>query len=237
MSSNPFSDPQMSRPGVSLPAGQKMRPGALTASCILVLVLGILGLLTGLCGVVTLPFAGQLQGSLLLKPGPDANPLEKAQYDYQIESIAIQRQYIVLNFTLTAVLVVLASLMTVGAIMALRWRPAGRGFLVYVLLAVIVFEMVRMAVTLVVSLETLPATDHFVATLQREAEGGGINTGSANALASFARGTMIFTIVAGVAWPFIKVILYGLIARYLASPKVRDLFEPDKAQPGSLPYA
>jgi hypothetical protein len=125
--------------------------------------------------------------------------------------------------------------MIVGGVMVLRLRPAGRKFLMYTLLAVIVFEVVRTILTIYIQLQIMPVTELYMDRLLREGGGPGGNQSFAQFMSRIMKGAMIFGVIFALVWPLAKIILYGISSRYLASDAVTQLFEGEPPSGKGLP--
>jgi hypothetical protein len=228
MSSNPFADPYanpQSKPGpYDMPNLPPKKPGALTAVGVVGIVMGILGLGAACLVLVGLPLQAQMQGTFNPVPPPNAPPVMRLQYEMNVEMQAIQDRYMVPNMVFGGLHLLLAAGMIIGGILVLKTNPAGRTLLMYTLLAVIVFELVRAAVGLMAQLEIMPITTMYMERIMREAGGPGGNNATAQMFARIMKGATIFGMVMALMWPLAKIIIYGISARYLASDQVVALF-------------
>jgi hypothetical protein len=97
MSNAPLSyNPYLPPDEVLAEPAHRGRPGMLTTLCVLAIVLGALGLLTGFAGVGSLVFGKQIQTSFQPQKQPGiSEEMVQIQKDYQAELMGIQDQYIV----------------------------------------------------------------------------------------------------------------------------------------------
>jgi hypothetical protein len=197
------------------------------AVAVLALIFGILGLLASCTAVAFLPFQSQMQGALNPPSGPGAPPMAKLQSEMQAAMNQATEKYFVGQVITSLTHLVLAACMVVGGAMILGSRPRGRTFLMYTLIAVIVFEVLRAVFMLVIQLEIIPITTTFV---ERMAQEGGPGNPAGASMASIMKGAMYFGLLVGLAWPLIKVVMYAVCARYLATPPVVAYFAGAKAK-------
>jgi hypothetical protein len=219
MSANPFSEfGNQPAAGVYDPATYRLpprKPGALTAVAVMALVLGILGMLVSCMSVATLPFQSQLQN--LNTAG------SKVQVEMNQAIAKVQNRYLAGTMSFAVLHLVVATCLVIGGVMVLQGKPSGRTFLLYTLLAVIVFEILRTILVLVIQLECLPVIDGYMDKLGEDpAAGGGRTLGPG--FARMMKGFMIFGLVVAMVWPLIKVIVYAISARYLSSPRMVEFF-------------
>jgi hypothetical protein len=220
MSSNPFSDPQ-ANPYAAQPAGAygPVKPGALTAVCVIAIVLGIMGVLAVCIGGAGLAASSTLQGMLTV--GPNATPFDKAQIELQQEMMAINGRYLPIAVVLLGVQLVVSPLLIVGGVKALSMQHSGRRLLIYAFIAVIIFEVVRTAFQLYLQMQMLPLYDEMAMRLARE----GGNTPQVEMFQRIGKGSAMFGVVFLIFWGAVKLVLYGLSARYLSLPKTIDVYD------------
>lgn len=222
MSSNPYSDEPYLAQSVR-PAGT--RPGGLTVVAVLAIVLGVLGLMGACGGGVGLLATPYLQGAM--KPAPGASSLERMQFELNQETLAINERYFALHMTVQVFLLIVAGCLTVGGIQVLRLRPGGRKFLIYTFFALIAFEFLRTVLLVFVQLQILPVVEAGMNRLLREAAGGK-DEPMLKFMAQFTYAAAIFGMVVMLGWALIKIVIYGLSARYLSKPDIIGLFEAKK---------
>ena len=113
-----------------------------------------------------------------------------------------------------------ATSLLVGGIMTMKLNPTGRSFLVMVFVAVIVFEIVRLVITVFMQLDMSAAMT------------AAFQGGPPNQAAFLATSMKIGTFV-GMGIGFVmalgKIVFYGIGASYLGRPKIRQLFERSTA--------
>lgn len=223
---NPFADPIPRPPGHPFVPPPK-KNGRVLMIGMLAIVMGALGFVGVLATAV-----GYASGAALAAaaPGPNADAMERLQYQIQVEQAAVMQRYLPGNIVFSTLHVIVAILLIVGGVRVIRMSPPGRSFLVYVFLAVIIFELLRTGMYMMMQLELMPIMDELMVRTMREAAGGGPNEHAARLMARMWKGMSIAGIVMGLIWPTIKVVLYGLSARYLASEEALGLFEEAAAQ-------
>lgn len=208
---DPYRSPQaMDQPAIAgSPAA--VRPGALTAICVLAIILGSLGLLFACFGVGGLLLQDQL--SELGATGRQS-PSDKQLEEIQKTINEVQKKYTTVNLAVTVVHFPVAILLIVGGIQALKLRAGGRKMLFAALIGALVFEVARGVVTAIVQVATIGAANVEI----RKLSGG-------NSAAMFQT-IMYLTIGCTGALLLAKLILYGWAATYVNKPSIRSLYEP-----------
>lgn len=219
MSTNPYADPAAT---FVAPTAAPVRPGGVTLVGVLAIVLGVMGIFGGCGGAAALLLNPLMQGAL--QPPPGAPPFQRAQAELNAEIMGVNQNHMIpLSISLVG-LTVVAIWLTVGGIQTLRMRPQGRVILLYGFLATILFEVVRSGHMLVMQLEMLPIYEEFRNRIAREISDRSQLAGLQTML-NLMQAAVIFGIVIGIGWVVIKVVVYGLCARYLSKPEIIDKFE------------
>ncbi|HEV3340625.1 MAG TPA: hypothetical protein VG125_09715 [Pirellulales bacterium] len=118
------------------------RPGGVTALCVLTIVLGSLGLLTGLATIGTLVFGAQMQSAVAgLQPDAEA---ARVQREIAEEADEMMRQHLVRNWILVVVRLNVAMGLLLGGIWSLHLKPIGRTTLLAVFGLGIVLEVFQL---------------------------------------------------------------------------------------------
>src|ERR1700758_1259547 len=116
----------------------RIRPGGLTAVCVLAIVLGCLGLISGLTRLVALVAAPQLNEALI-KQMPEEQA--RLQSELVAQTNAVTARWKPVLYLLCLAHFVFAGCLLAGAITTLQWKPSGRKLLAATLLAGIAFEL------------------------------------------------------------------------------------------------
>jgi hypothetical protein len=118
------------------------RPGGITALCVLTIVLGSLGLLTGLAAIATFVFGRQMQTAIAgLQPDAEA---ARVQREIAEEADETMRQHWVRNWLLALIRLTVAAALLVGGIWSLRLKPIGRTALLAAFGVGILFEILQL---------------------------------------------------------------------------------------------
>jgi hypothetical protein len=224
MSTNPFSDQNKPQPPLNPydPSTFVMppkKPGVLTAIGVMGVVLGVLGVMSSCMAVAALPFQSQLQTAFSQPSSKD--PALRIQAEMNSAMAQVQQDYFAVSMTLSVLNLALSAWLLAGGIMVLRTRRAGRPLMIYALLTVIAFEVLRTVFGVIIQLEMMPITTDFADRLGREAAP---NSPMAS-MGPMMKGAAIFGMVLGLIWPLGKIIMYALSARYLASKPIVEYFE------------
>lgn len=118
-----------------------VRPGGLSALCILAMVLGALGILTGLAGIAAAALQGPLQDlAAQMQPAGDENAAELQQQIAE-ESREFAQRHAIRNIVFSMAKLLVASSLLLGGIFAFRLRIPGRKLLLFGFAAGIAFEL------------------------------------------------------------------------------------------------
>ena len=211
------------------------RPGGLTALCILAIVLGALGVLTGLGGIAAVALQGPMQDAVAhLQPQQDADVQQKLME----ESREFARQHAVRNGVLAGLRLLVASGLLTGGILTLRLRPYGRKILLIALASGIGFEIAQ----LWPAVEAIPFTQRAMELSmegqQKQAQGNGKNAQDAAAMMRVMAKAIAAMQVMVIAGMFLaKAGFYGFGLWYLTRPHVAALFVRPAADDLSSPDA
>jgi hypothetical protein len=232
---NPYSPPDEVLADFARPS----RPGLLITVCVLAIVLGALGLLTGIAQAVGLVAGQRIQQSFQPAPPPgvggEAFEIQKQMQD---EIYAIEAQYFLPKAVLAVVHFVVALSLLVGGILALARRPEGRSILVMVCILAVCYEAGRSAIQVAVALKTTPVVEAFMEkSISAQPQGGNQQAQEAVAKmmkASVKIGMVIGFVLAGVI-VLVKVVYYVASLIYLTRPKVKALFTSSTPSGNLLP--
>lgn len=193
--------------------------GSLSLITSLAITLAVLGLL-GLClsgGIVV----SNVNATGPTAPAAGATAMQRFEYELQKEWLGITQRYMPALVTFLALQVLAVALLFIGAIRLARRRPAGRRFMLGVLLFMIAFEALRAGLYVVMMLEMMPLVD---ASLHRALQrAGGQGPEMAAMIKRMAQGATLAAILVALVWPGLKLLFYGWAARYLTSREAREL--------------
>lgn len=191
--------------------------------------IGIFAILFGVVGLVGLCFGGGMvvssyNAAAPTAPAADASAVQRFEYALTVEWQGVTQRYVPLlaGFFFWQVMVVL--LLTIGGIRVMRQTEGGRQFMLYVLLFVLLFEVLRSGMYLVMMLEMMPLVDQVLVRELRQV--GAANAQMVPLLKRMAQGVTIVGILVALVWPAIKILFYGWSARYLASSEAVELCRP-----------
>ena len=222
----PFDFNQPSYPGDSTTGFEgtpRKRPGGLTAVCVIAIVLGGLGLCGSVLGLGSLAFQDKIEKFSMQQQTPAGMPdgilknQMEMQKKMQQKMMEVTHRYRGITLGTTLLNLLFATSLLVGGIMTMKLNPTGRTFLVTVFLAVIVFEIVRLVITVFMQLDMAAA---MTAAFQG---GAGANQGAALLATSMKVGTFIGMGI-GLVMALGKIVFYGIGASYLGRQKIRQLF-------------
>lgn len=168
MSDNPFAmPPEPGNQGFSLDVGKstpQSAPGALMVILIFCLILGILGLL-GTCATgAVIGMQSTFEKMIMEGPGP----IE--QKEFQRLNMAVSKKAMMPGLILAGVNLIIATMLVVGSIGALRGKETGRSLLSTALLAAIVYSVLKIIVTIYSYFVTMSGLQAAVDNYQGEAD-------------------------------------------------------------------
>jgi hypothetical protein len=214
---SPFEQP-FDAPTEQREAGQ--RPQNLTFICILSIILGGLGLLTGCFGLVSQAFASQVQKLSAMPPGAN-NPAAEAQAKMNEKMLAIGARYKWVTLPLMVLKLFVEGALLIGALLAMGLKAHGRTWLLGGLIAALVLESIHIVPTLMVQSETF-AVMRDLMPLQQGANQA--PPGAAQFLNALFSAVGIGSMVIAVGWLAAKAVFYVIGIRYLRKPAVVALF-------------
>jgi hypothetical protein len=119
------------------------RPGGLTALCILAIVLGAFGVLSGLGGIAAAALQGPMQNMVAQLQPQQGKEAARVQQQIADESREFAQRHIVRNTLFSLARLFVASCLLAGGILTLRLHPQGRKILIVAFSAGIVFELAQ----------------------------------------------------------------------------------------------
>ncbi len=182
-------------------------------------------ILAGLLGIIGLCFAGGMvfsnyNAAALTAPAADASAVERFEYELQSEWQSITQRYMPGLVTFTFWQLIAMVLLLVGGIRLMRRTESSRQFMLYVLLMVLLYELLRAGMYLAMMLEMMPLVD---TSMNRVLKNAGKQTPQMVAvLKRIAQGITVVLILMVLVWPAIKLIFYGWAARYVSSREAMD---------------
>lgn len=202
------------------------RTGGLTALCVLALVAGALGLLSGFSGVLNL-LAGEKLQRAMLQVQPVANPgMQEAQQELQEELAAVMMRYRAYHWIQAACQLALSTLLISGAILALLLKPAGRSLLLTSLIAALLFVPMQSTLGGLMLQKTGPIMEKSMERMAKQAAPAGARQppGFNEMMGAFGRVIVVMQWIMLVGLALVKCIFYLFGVWYLTRPAVAELF-------------
>lgn len=196
----------------------RSRPGMLVAVCVISIVLGALGVLSGLFQLASLVAAPMLNQAMVSQfKGPQA----EAQAEMVTKLNAVTARWRPWILLILAANVLASAGLLIGAIMTLQWKPRGRKLLLAMLLAALAIDLLRVLPEALMQIQVQAIDRQYMARIMSE-------SGQAPGGAAFGEAmgaTMVYVTLAVLGgWALVKLICYALGARYLARPQTHALF-------------
>ena len=210
-------------------------PAWLKFVCIGCIVLGSLGLLTGLMGIAGQLFNAGVQSSMeefmnAMQKGVPNKTIE-IQRKMQAEMMAVQQRYLVMNLIFLGMQLFVAATLVAGGILALRMKPNGRKLLIAAMSAAVVFELVRLPPTIMMQWESSKVMQPFMDEMMAASSpqgGGGMTPAQKRTFQTIMRSSMMFGVLFGVAMALgmaaAKVAFYGCGIWILRKPNIRERY-------------
>lgn len=203
------------------------RPGGLAALCILAMVLGAFGVLSGLGGIAAAVLQGPMQDMMAqLQPHEDEEAAH-AQQQIVDEAKEFAQKHVVRNTLFALARLCVASCLLAGGILTLRLHLYGRKILLIAFSAGILFELAQIWPMV----EAIPFTERTMQLAmeaqQKEMAGKGQNAQDAEAMMRImikAMGAMQVAMMA--AMLLTKAGFYGFGLWYVTRPRIAALFVP-----------
>jgi hypothetical protein len=213
-------------------AGVRQRPGGLTAICVMAIVLGALGLMTGCLGALSQVFNQQMQNGLAEMQAGANEEAAELQKEMNAKVLAATAKYAWLTAVLSVFQLALAGSLLAGGIMSLKLRPLGRKLLLGAFATAIVFEAVRIYPTLAVQRATAPImAEYMPKVMKAQAPKGGQPQGMDQAMSGIMSVALIVGMVFAVGTVIVKVVFYAIGIVYLRKPPVTSLFASPALDP------
>jgi hypothetical protein len=199
------------------------RPGALTAICVLAIVFGALGLLGGVAGLASQLFSSRIQEAVVAGQAGATGPAADIRKDMITRTTEITKKYSPIMIPLAIVKILVEGALLVGGILALGFKPSGRSLLAGVLLAALILDAIQFVPTFMAQREAQAVAAELMPQIMA-AQTGPNSTPMPFDMSSMMSGIGTITLVLGLAWLAVKIVLYILGMRYLKRPDVMALF-------------
>jgi hypothetical protein len=196
------------------------RPGGITALCVLTIVLGSIGVLTGLTGIANIVFQRRVQGAIAsLQPDEE---MARAQQEMADEAEQFSQQHVVRNWIFEILRLAIAMSLLVGGIWSLGLKPLGRRTLLAVFAVGVVFEVAQIWPLLDARELTARGMDRMIqAQAQKQ---GNAPPGSDAFLKMLVQVMVTVQLFVMIALLLAKCSFYGFGLWYLNRPHVAALF-------------
>ncbi len=226
---NPFTDVNPHRAEENpyragdLPDVAARRPSGLTAICIIAVVLGVLGLFSGLMKGVNVLFGAEMQqavGSF----GAVSPEQAKVQQDMNAAIAAEMGRFRLANSVLCVAQLAFCGALVYSGIKTLGLKAAGRSLMLAACACMLVYEIGQAIAFVFQQLALSPIMELYMPQLMKGSAG---NNASAEQIGQvMARISIILGIVFQCVWTLIKFIFYAVAIVYLRKANVIALFDP-----------
>jgi hypothetical protein len=225
---SPFGMTPVYPAGMGTAPVSRRRTGGLTAICVLAIVLGAMGVLTGCFGLVGLLFSSQMQNAIAGIQQANQGAAE-VQNEMNAKALTISRKYSWATVPLMVAKLFVEIALLAGAIMSLGLKPLGRRMLLAAFGAAIVVESIQLVPALLVQRETQALMAEMMPKMMQEVQQGAKKTPGFDP-DQFASGLVkaisIMSFVIGIGWLVCKVVYYAIGIVYLRKPQVAASFVP-----------
>lgn len=234
---NPFTEVNPYTPSpTAILAGQ--RPGGLTAICIIAIVLGLLGSLSGIVKGANAAFGAQMQQAFgSIGAGAGNGDMQKAQQEMNNALAAEMLRFRLVNGVLCVAQLALCIALVYSGVKTLGLNVSGRRLLLWICCLLLFYEACQLAVFVYQQLSIAPIMELYMPRMMKGPNGediGGENFGKI-----IARMSIIVGMISQCIWTVIKFGFYGFAIYYLRKAKVVELFsakpESENTSPDSPP--
>ncbi|MDX1944999.1 MAG: hypothetical protein SFU86_06300 [Pirellulaceae bacterium] len=206
--------------------GGSRRPGWLTALCVVCIVLGALGVTSGLFGVAGAALGETLQKAMSPKNPPGAtDEMQQLSQQFQDQMNDVQQRFFAGILGAAIARIFVAGFLLFGGLQGLGLKERGRKMLLAACLAAIVFELGHMILQTLVNMEMMNAFNTFLEGLSQSLASSPGRAGVETML-GIMRGAMVFGMVLQYLLVLGKLVVYGWGSLYLRRPNVRAVFAP-----------
>jgi hypothetical protein len=197
------------------------RPQNLTFICILAILLGGSGLLTGCFGVMSQAFAARAQQAFSAMPPGANNPMAEAQKKMNEKMMAVTERYKWVTLPLIVLKLFVEAALLIGAIMSLGLKPHGRTWLLAGLIAALVLESIQIVPGIMIQSETFAVMREMMPLQQGP---NGPPPGANEFVKVFFSAIGIGSMIIALGWLAAKFVFYVIGIRYLRKPELVALF-------------
>jgi hypothetical protein len=201
----------------------RVRPTTLTVICVLGIVFGVLGLLTGGVGLLSQLFSSQIQQAITAGQTGINGPAAEAQTEIVKRTLEISKKYNPILIPLTIAKILVEGALLIGAIMTLGLKLSGKSMLAGALVAAAILESIQFIPRTMMQRDTSAALADLMPQIMAAQQGArGMPPGFD--MSSMMNGIGTVTLVFGFFWLAAKIVLYVLGTRYLRRPDIEALF-------------
>lgn len=216
---NPYASAEATQPHT---VAADLRPTGVTVIGVMSVIGGGFAILGSAMFALQLAFGAMFAGAMT-PPGKAG----EVQADYMAQIQAVSDRFMIPNVAVTLTNCVIGVFLIVGAIKLLRRQPGAATFVRRVLLAVIVFELVRLIPTLMMQMQIYPLTQAF---MEKTVNTQGNNGAPPMMMKSIQQISMIIGIVFMFGWLTVKLGLVIWSRVYLKRQNVIDYFAGSSVQ-------
>lgn len=221
--------PKVEYPGP--PPGR--RPGWLSVSCVLCIVLGALGLVNSVFGTAGMIIGPRFQKFMANQPQPGIDEdFKKAQEKMQEDMYKIQTKYIWPLGVSIVLRLAVCTLLLVGGIRCLNMSEQGRKLLIIACSTALVFDLLQAILQMVITVENMTVMNEFMETMASRAQNGPKELEAImKAVSSFIR---FFSLGLICIIALAKIGFYIFSVLYLQKPHIMALFKSDPSPTPAL---
>ena len=204
----------------------KERPNWITTICILAIVFGAVGILSGGIGLLSQIFASSIQSAVANFQQSSNLPGTEVQRDMMTRVMAISTKY---NFALIPLGIAklgVEAVLLVGGILSLKLKAKGRSLIVGALFGALIVESILVVPRIMVQRELQVLMAEVMPKIMAAAPNSDQLPPAFNAgMSSMFSGVGAIATYSAVAWVLIKVVIYLIGINYLRKPQTVALFE------------
>ena len=214
---NPFGD----SPATVDMAGPPIRPGGLTAICVIVIVLGAMGMMSSGLKGVQLAVGKALQQAITQATAQPNNEMGKAQEEMTKAIWEETDKLMIPNLLLISAQFAICGALAYGGIKSMGLKEVGWKVLVWAVCLILVFEIIQFFVIVYTQLQIMPIMEVHMARMMESTPNSGPS--EKEFMGAITKFSMIIGFVFHGGWTLLKVVFFCIAIRYLRSQRIIGL--------------
>jgi len=216
---NPFGEKSQAPVAFSADPAAR-RPGVLTAVCVIAILVGLLGVLSGISKLFNALFGARMQ-QMFAGFGAVNAEMREAQERMYATLTAAMEPFLIPNLILAVAQLLLCGVLVYGAAKTLKLQEQGRRILATTAALLLLFEVGQGVVQGLMQMRMMPVMERHMSDVMQATPGAAPGAGKLGQ--ALGRVSIVAGLVFQIAWMLIKLGYYGFTVRYLRRDRVRAL--------------